>query len=181
MRIVLPLVLLCLVSSMARAATVWPGAERFVWDFTLQAVTTTTSLSDDFTIQLDASDRLVFPDMMRILLYAGDLETPLFAQDWRGTASGLNGLWVLRQDWHLAFAGGTGRLELEMLTGTVALRRVTIAIQDGSKRSVASISPQLILIPEPGSAFCLTAAAGLWLMRRRRQAGSFSCRPSSRQ
>jgi hypothetical protein len=153
------------------AATTWPSMEKFVWNFNLVRVASTTSTLDTFTIQFDAANRLVFPDVMKIRLYAGDASEPMYARDWAGNEGGLNGLLYMPSDWHIPLAGLTGRLELEMLAGSVDLHRVSLSIQDGTSRYTDSITPDIQLVPEPGIGAWALAITGL-LLRRKRDGGS---------
>ena len=83
-----------------------------------------------------------------------------------GYSFGTNGLLLVEENWDALFSVFWGRLELEMETGSVELRRLTLSLATGTRSYSDSIAPNVRLVPEPGIALMITAASCLCLLRR---------------
>lgn len=74
---------------------------------------------------------------------------------------------LVEENWDALFPVFWDRLELEMKTGSVELRRLTLSLATGTRSYSDSITPNVRLVPEPGIALMITAASCLCLLRRR--------------
>ena len=170
MKLILAL-LLTFYTGPLQGAVSWPNVTQYTWTYDLRPGSPSSSTMDMFTVQFDASDRLVEPERLFIRLYAGDATVPLYSKTMTGTSSGTNGLLLFEENWEALFPVFRGRLELEMESGSVELRHLTISIATGTESYSSSISPNVRLVPEPGVAM-LATAAGVLVFRRRRTTGS---------
>jgi hypothetical protein len=148
-------------------AVTWPLVAHYTWNFTFGPGRLSTTTTDSLAIQLDNTDRLLPSERMIIRLYGGDASEPMFFRDWVGALDGLNGLLTYAENWDVPLADLSGRLELEMESGTVKLHRVTLSIANGTKAYNATITPDVQLVPEPGITLLFSSAGGLAFRRRR--------------
>lgn len=148
-------------------AATWPSVYGYDWNFTLADIGPRTTTTDMLSIQFDSTDRLVAPERMLIRLFGGGAAEPFYTKNWDGTATGLNGLLVIEQDWDAPLAALWGRLELEMESGSVELRTLTLSVETGTRRYATSAFPNVRLVPEPGVALLMPTLGGLVFRRRR--------------
>ena len=148
-------------------AVTWPSVEHYTWNFNLGTGSPSSSTTDMFTVQFDSTDTLVEPERLLIRLYAGNANQPVYSKTMIGYSFGTNGLLLVEENWDALFPVFWGRLELEMETGSVELRRLTLSLATGIRSYSSSITPNVRLVPEPGIALMITAAGCLGLLRRR--------------
>ena len=149
------------------AAVTWPSVENYTWNFNLGTGSPSASTTDRFTLQFDSTDTLVEPERLLIRLYAGNATQPVYSKTMIGPSFGTNGLLLVEENLDALFPVFWGRLELEMETGSVELRGLTLSLATGTRSYSSSISPNVRLVPEPGIALMITAASCLSLLRRR--------------
>ena len=156
----------------SEAAVVVTGGSRFSWDFTLVGVSPGTASMDQFTIQY-GPDLLNVNDRVLITVLAKNQAVPVYTHTSYGYGTGFNGL-LWSGDWDTAFPTQEGTVVIEVVSGELDLKRVSIQLRSSAFSGSASISPAVHLVPEPASC-ALVLAGSVLLSRRRRPARYRSC------
>lgn len=145
------------------AVTVTDGS-RFSWDFTLVGGSPGAAGQDQFVVQY-GPDKLGPDDTVSISVFAKDQMVPVLSHISHGYGSGVSGL-LWTGEWDGLFPVQQGTVVVEVLSGEVDLKRITILLSSLEFSGNASISPGVHLFPEPGL-FTLVLAGGVLSMFRR--------------
>ena len=156
--------LICAVPTGVRAAVIIPQEGRFSWNYNLLGSAGGSTVQDQFAIQF-GDDRLSAGESLRVEVFPSGQSIPSWVRTINGFGAGLNGsLYFGELDAY--FPNRSGTISFEILAGTVNLERITIILNTPLDRTTASISPDVTLVPEPGTTL-LICVCGLMAAFRR--------------
>lgn len=167
MKIILAL-LLVVVAAPLHGATMLTSPNTFSWDFTAyRTSTSTTSHDGSLALSFYGGDGLGTNEYILVNIFAAGSTVPFHSTHAGGGSKPYTAVVYMLSNSDVSLPNQQGRVEVVVNRGVVDVTHITLYIRDGTNEYLASISPNVHLIPEPSVAILMVSAGGLAVRRKR--------------